>query len=324
MTKNSNLIIKNNQVSTTKTISNQIKNIIDLEGEIRDIIYSLDNKAENISTYNNRSFVSKIFNSKEIKWENHAVDVYKGIDLNLKLNRSNTFVIISIFKLLVEQEKKIEENLSSINQITENTDKHLKDYKTKLEKLNGFQEKIKKEKEDSINEINQIIKKLDDGDQISKELVDVLVNRFSPAISNNTKMNNSNLNEIQNTKKKLKGIDEYIIELKKENLELRYEIDSLKENNYNLQKNINLISDAQEKFKGIDEHVIELKKENLELHYEINNQKENIYNLQESIASTKDIQSKLEDKNNFLKKLCIFNLILLPIALLGMSYFLKN
>lgn len=276
---NSKSIIKSNKISTTEEVSNQIKNILDLEKEIKDITGSLNDKAEDISNYSNRGFFSKIINSKEIKWENHAVDVYKGIDLNLKLNKNNTIVIISIFKLLVEQEKKIKENLNSINQITKNTDKHLKDYKIKLEKLNSFQEEIKKEKEASIEQVNQIIEKLDQGDQVSRELADILVNRFSPVINENVKMNKSNSNEIQN---------------------------------------------AQEKLKGIDEYILELKKENLELHYEINNLKENNSNLQESITSIKEIQNKFEEKNNFFKKLCIFNIILLPIAILGMSYFLKN
>lgn len=275
----SKAIIKSNKVSTTQEISNQIKNILDLENEIKEITGSLNDKAEDVSNYSNRGFFSKIINSKEIKWENHASDVYRGIDLNLKLNKNNTIVIIGIFKLLVEQEKKIKENLSSINQITKNTDKHLKDYKTKLEKLNSFQKEIKKERETSIKEVNQIIEKLDQGDQVSRELADILVNKFSPAINENIKMNKSNSNEIQN---------------------------------------------AQEKLKGIDEYILELKKENLELHDEINNLKENNSNLQESITSIKEIQNKFEEKNNFFKKLCIFNIILLPIAILGTAYFFKN
>ncbi|MGL5124122.1 MAG: hypothetical protein ACRC6K_08205 [Fusobacteriaceae bacterium] len=269
-------IIKSNKVSTTEEISNQIKNILDLEKEIREITGSLNDKANDVSNYSNRGFFLKIINSKEIKWENHAVDVYKGIDLNLKLNKNNTVVIIAIFKLLVEQEKKIKENLNSINQITKNTDKHLKDYKIRLEKLNDFQKEIKKEKEASIEHVNQIIEKLDQGDQVSRELADILINRFNPAINENIKMNKSNSNEIQNAQEKLKGIDEYILELKKENLELHYEIDNLKENNYSLQGSITLIKETQNKF---------------------------------------------EDKHNFLKKLCLSNIILLPIALLGMSYF---
>lgn len=247
---NSEIMIKNNKESTTEEISNQIKNILDLENEIKDITGSLNGNAEDISSYKDRSFFGKILNSKEIKWENHAVDVYKGIDLNLKLNKNNTIIIIGIFKLLVEQEQKIKENLNSINEITKNTDKHLVDYKTKLKSLKKFQDEIRKEREESIKQVNQIIEKLDQDDSISRELADILINKFTPAINENSKTNKFNSNEIKNTQEKLKGIDEYILELKKENLELYQEVNSLKENNCDLENSINLIKEAQKNFDG--------------------------------------------------------------------------
>lgn len=215
--KSAALINKTDKLTaTTTTISNKLKDILVLEKEILEITNNLDQNSDDINNYKNRNFIGKMFNSKEIKWENHANNVYKAIDLNLRLNKNNTTVIIEIFHFLVSQDQKIKENLNSMSKITSNANNHLSDYVDKMKKLERFQEELKNDKKKQNEEMNQIIEKLNEGDPISKKLAEVLFSQINPEIKKNTKRNQLNLEEIKNTQNQIKGIDDYILELHQE------------------------------------------------------------------------------------------------------------
>lgn len=189
LNKNADLILKYNKENTN------------LEKELENILGSLNNKKEDLETYKNRNWFGKLLNKSEVKWENHAEGVYKGISANFILNRSNTLIIIEIFKILVNQEKKIEENLNRISEISQIQNNSLENFTEKMEAFNNFQKAITRDREESIKQANEIIEKLGNNDAISAELAKVLSDKFIPAIKGN--------------KEKIQGIDTILLELNK-------------------------------------------------------------------------------------------------------------
>ena len=212
--KNLEIITKSNEYSYS-SIKNNLNilteylndNNISLN-ELKETLERLEGQENKIKDFNDKNWFSKI-TYRGAKWEEQAIDVYKGLKFNFLLNRDNSKALIQVMKILIGDQFQINKNINEVTKIISTL--RLSD-KEKLNKLEEMEDFLKEEKKINREEFEKLKNGLNGNIEIAEEFIEMI----------------EGIGE--NYKEKTITIEEKIIDLEKKNIILQTKITKLKNN----------------------------------------------------------------------------------------------
>ena len=173
-------------------LSRHLGNNENITEELEKVLEELTKQKNEIEDFNSKKWFEKLF-YKGAKWEEQAVNVYKGLTMNFLLNKENTTILLKMFTVLFAHENKINLNLKKIDKIFENENLTKEEIANKLKEFN---DEKKKDREDTQKSIENLLNRMQKDKKLSKDVIEVIQKFFDKT------------NDI-------KRVDDYILEIKK-------------------------------------------------------------------------------------------------------------